>query len=51
MLGGPAVDADALCPAFGGVAVRGGPDEEAQSETAAAVAVAAGDLDVPGEGG
>ena len=49
--GGPAVDADALRPALGGVAARGGPDQEAQSETAAAVAVAAGGLDGPDEGG
>ena len=33
----PAVDPDALRPAFCDVAARGGPDEKAQSETAAAV--------------
>ena len=49
--GGSAADADALRPALGGVAARGGPDEETQSETAAPVAVAAGGLDGLDEGG
>ena len=37
--GGPLVDPDALRPAFCGVAASGDPDEEAQSEPAAPVAV------------
>ena len=47
---GLAVDADALRPAFGEAAARGWADEKAKAETAAPVAVAAGDVDGSDEG-
>ena len=48
--GGLAVDADALRPAFGEAPARGRADQKAQAETAAPVAVAAGDVDGSDEG-
>jgi len=49
--GGPAVDADALRPGLVEAAAQRGPDQQAEPETAAAVAVATGHVDVPDEGG
>ena len=49
--GGPAVDAHALRPGFVEAAAQRGPDEQAEAEAAATVAVATGYPDVPDEGG
>ena len=49
--GGSVVDAHALGPGLVEAAVGGGPDQKAEAEPAAAVAVAAGRVDVLDEGG
>jgi len=49
--GGSVVDAHALGPGLVEAAVGGGPDQKAEAEPAAAVAVAAGGVDVLDEGG